>query len=249
MDEVERITQAFLVDLPIGVRKTGQQYALFFEEELALMIEKDSIRGPLRHPTRWYGFYGAKKTPDRTDILPSAWEEFERLLYHRKTASAVVQIVYGLQMNPTDIRPSYDRAIVKEKAIPKALPKMIIPEVNKMAKSTSTTRLLEAQQRADIANKGSWEEYLRDISIRWECKSDLCRCRNKGGICWINQGIHYRIARNWLNLWARKCKSGDEDGVSVQNPPLQIKHESAAMSLKEVERERHMRSKQEEKKA
>ena len=68
-------------------------------------------------------------------------------------------------MNPTDIRPSYNRAIVKEKAILKALPKMIIPEVKK-AKSTSTTRLLKAQQRADIANEGSWEEYLRDISIR-----------------------------------------------------------------------------------
>jgi hypothetical protein len=50
LDEVERITQAFLVDLPVGVRKTGQQYASFFEEELASMIEKDSIRGPLRHP-------------------------------------------------------------------------------------------------------------------------------------------------------------------------------------------------------
>ena len=52
LDEVERITQAFLVDLPIGVRKTSQQYASFFEEELALIIEKDSIRGPLRHLIR-----------------------------------------------------------------------------------------------------------------------------------------------------------------------------------------------------
>jgi hypothetical protein len=144
LDEVERITQAFLVDLPVGVRKTGQQYASFFEEELASMVEKDLIRGPLRHPIRWYGFYGAKKTPDRTDIVPSDWEEFERLLYHRKTASAIVQIVYGLKINPTDIRPPYDRAIVKEKAILKAIPKMIILEVKK-AKSTSTTRLLEAQ--------------------------------------------------------------------------------------------------------
>jgi hypothetical protein len=54
---------------------------------------------------------------------------------------------------------------VKEKAILKAIPKMIIPEVKK-AKLTSTTRLLKAQQRADIANKGSWEEHLRAISIR-----------------------------------------------------------------------------------
>ena len=77
--------------------------------------------------------------------MPSAWEEFERLLYHRKTALAVVQIIYGLKMNPTDIRPPYDRAIIKEKAIlAKALPKMIIPEVEK-TKSTSTTRLLKAQ--------------------------------------------------------------------------------------------------------
>jgi hypothetical protein len=80
-------------------------------------------------------------------------------------------------MNPTNIRPSYDRAIVKEKAISaKALPKMIIPEVKK-AKSTLTTRLLDAQQRIDLANQGSsWEEYLQDISIRWEYKSDLCHC-------------------------------------------------------------------------
>jgi hypothetical protein len=48
-------------------------------------------------------------------------------------------------MNPTDIRPLYNRAIIKEKAIPKALPKMIILEVNKKAKSTLTIRLLEAQ--------------------------------------------------------------------------------------------------------
>ena len=51
-------------------------------------------------------------------------------------------------MNLIDIRPSYDQAIVKGKAILKALlkalPKMIILEVNKKAKSTSTTRLLKA---------------------------------------------------------------------------------------------------------
>ena len=48
-------------------------------------------------------------------------------------------------MNPTDIRPPYDRAIIKEKAIlAKALLKMIILEVEK-TKSTLTTRLLEAQ--------------------------------------------------------------------------------------------------------
>jgi len=47
-------------------------------------------------------------------------------------------------MNPTNIRPLYDRAIVKEKAIlAKALLKMIILEVEK-TKSTSITRLLEA---------------------------------------------------------------------------------------------------------
>ena len=124
---------------------------------------------------------------------------------------------------------------------------MIIPEVEK-TKSTSTTRLLKAQQRVDLANQGSWEEYLQDISIRWECKSDSCRYRNKGGICQVNQGIHYKIAKNQLNLQARKCKSGNKDGVSIQNPLLQIKHESAAISLKEVERG-HMRLKQEEKKA
>ena len=48
-------------------------------------------------------------------------------------------------MNPTDICPLYNRAIIKEKAILKALPKMIILEVNKKAKSTLITRLLEAQ--------------------------------------------------------------------------------------------------------
>ena len=48
-------------------------------------------------------------------------------------------------MNPTNIRPLYDRAIIKEKAIlAKALPKMIILEVKK-TKSTLITRLLEAQ--------------------------------------------------------------------------------------------------------
>ena len=47
-------------------------------------------------------------------------------------------------MNPTNIRPLYDRAIVKEKAIlSKSLLKMIILEVEK-TKSTSITRLLEA---------------------------------------------------------------------------------------------------------
>ena len=47
-------------------------------------------------------------------------------------------------MNPTNIRPLYDRAIVKEKAIlAKALLKMIILEVKK-TKSTLTIKLLEA---------------------------------------------------------------------------------------------------------
>ena len=43
LDEVKRITQAFLVNLPIKVRKTSQQYASFFKEELSLIIKKDSI--------------------------------------------------------------------------------------------------------------------------------------------------------------------------------------------------------------
>ena len=51
-------------------------------------------------------------------------------------------------MNLTNIRPLYNRAIIKEKAILKALLKallkMIILEVNKKAKSTLITRLLEA---------------------------------------------------------------------------------------------------------
>jgi hypothetical protein len=72
------------------------------------MVEKDSIQGPFRHLIRWYGFYGAKKTPDCTNIVPSDWEEFKRLLYHRKIALAIVQIVYGLKINPTNIRPLYD---------------------------------------------------------------------------------------------------------------------------------------------
>jgi hypothetical protein len=46
-------------------------------------------------------------------------------------------------MNLTNICPLYNRAIVKEKAILKAILKMIILEVKK-AKLTSTTRLLEA---------------------------------------------------------------------------------------------------------
>jgi hypothetical protein len=52
LDEVERITQAFLINLLVEVRKTGQQYASFFKEELASMVKKDSIRGPLRYPIR-----------------------------------------------------------------------------------------------------------------------------------------------------------------------------------------------------
>ena len=179
------------------------------------MIKKDSIQGPLYYLIKQYGFYSTKKTPNCTNILPFAQEEFKRLLYHRKIASAVVQIVYSLKMNPTNIRPLYDRAIIKEKAIlAKALPKMIIPEVEK-TKSTSTTRLLKAQQRVDLANQGSQEEYLQDISICQEYKSDLCRYQNKGSICQVNQGIYYKIARNWLNLWARKCKSSDKDSVFI----------------------------------
>jgi len=108
------------------------------------MIKKDSIRGPLRYLIRWYGFYSAKKTLNCTNILPFAWEEFKRLLYYRKIALVVVQIVYGLKMNLINICPLYNRAIIKEKAIlAKALPKMIILEVEK-TKSTLITRLLKA---------------------------------------------------------------------------------------------------------
>ena len=77
--------------------------------------------------------------------MPFAWEEFKRLLYYRKIALVVIQIVYGLKINPTNIRPLYNRAIIKEKAIlAKALLKMIILEVEK-TKSTLTIRLLKAQ--------------------------------------------------------------------------------------------------------
>ena len=212
------------------------------------MIKKDSIQGPLYYLIKQYGFYSTKKTPNCTNILPFAQEEFKRLLYHRKIALAVIQIVYGLKMNPTNIRPLYNRAIVKEKAIlAKALLKMIILEVEK-TKSTLIIRLLEAQQRVNLANQGFQEEYLQDISICQECKSNLCYYWNKGSICQVNQGIYYKIARNWLNLQAKKCKSGNKDSVFIQNPLLQIKHKFAAISLKEVKRG-HMRLKQEEKKA
>jgi hypothetical protein len=108
------------------------------------MIEKDSIRGPLYHPIRWYGFYSAKKTPNCTNIVLFDWEEFKRLLYYRKIALAIIQIVYSLKMNLTKIRPLYDRAIIKEKATLKAILKIIILEVKK-TKSTLTTKLLKAQ--------------------------------------------------------------------------------------------------------
>ena len=47
-------------------------------------------------------------------------------------------------MNLTNIRPLYDRAIIKEKATLKAILKIIILEVKK-TKSTLTTKLLKAQ--------------------------------------------------------------------------------------------------------
>ena len=56
-------------------------------------------------------------------------------------------------MNLTNIRPLYNRAIVKKKAILKALLKMIILKVKK-AKLTLIIKLLKAQQRANIANEG-----------------------------------------------------------------------------------------------
>jgi hypothetical protein len=63
--------------------------------------------------------------------------------YYRKIALVVVQIVYGLKINPINICFLNNRAIIKEKAILKALLKMIIFKVKK-AKLISITRLLEA---------------------------------------------------------------------------------------------------------
>jgi hypothetical protein len=51
--------------------------------------------------------------------------------------------VYSFKINPTNICPLYNRAIIKEKAILKAILKIIILKVKK-TKSILTTKLLKA---------------------------------------------------------------------------------------------------------
>lgn len=142
LDDIEKIIKTIIVNLP-NTNKTGQQYSQMFEEEINSLINRESIKGVLWHPLNWYGFYSAIRNPDRTDIVPSEWNKFKRLLWHRKSKSAVVQIVFGINMDPFDIRPPYERVVIKEKVEkPIATPKVIISARAPKGRTTSTTQLL-----------------------------------------------------------------------------------------------------------